>query len=106
MGRSLAESRPQAGTRPGQAPQPGPRGLSPREPELGDGAAPGVHVPGLGKAAGTRQSAAKFASRKGLGAPLFQHASQGSAAKGVSVRRPIPVSMVTCSAPIQTAVLY
>lgn len=43
---------------------------------------------------------------KGLSAPLIWGASRASAAKGVSKLSPSPVSMVTCSAPIQTAVLY
>lgn len=40
------------------------------------------------------------------GTLLIADASRASFTKGVSTLRPSPVSMVTCSAPIQTAVLY
>ena len=104
-----SEGRPQAGAKPG-APRQGPAASPHRrltaEPALGVGASPGGPRPGQEEAAATWQSPTEFATPKGLSAPLIWGASRASTAKGVSTLSPSPVSMVTCSAPIQTAVLY
>lgn len=77
------------------------------EPSLRSECGPplGVRVAGPG-AARTGLRPAQLDTRKGLCAPLIRGASRASATKGVSTLSPSPVSMVTCSAPIQTAVLY
>lgn len=88
----------------------GTRRLSPPEPRAEPAlrlwAAPGGAGAGGG---GDRAGPAELGARQGLSAsaiPSFGAPSQASATKGVSALSPRPVSMVTCSAPIQTAVLY
>lgn len=92
--------------RPDGAPRPLP--TADLQPSLRSGwePPPGVRVPSERRCLGLGKEPRGVRTPKGLSAPLIWGASRASAAKGVSTLSPSPVSMVTCSAPIQTAVLY